>query len=346
MKMKTDNSTLFLMYHKFFCFYLPISRKASPKTVSTYKAALNQFRIYLSVANGIKFADMDFDCFSREKVYEFLVYLRDERSLSVNTLNNRLAAIRSFLEFCSDEDISLSSYLADVQKIHSFKGVKSSKVEYLTETQLKFLYTLPDIHTRIGRRNRFIMIFLYETGARVNELLSLKLCDIIPSDGRNILRITGKGSKTRYVPIMEDAQAHLDAYLDEFHKEKYPDSLLFYTTHQNKPTPMTAANVDRMLKKHASLAADVDHGFPKQLHAHMFRHSVAMAMYKKGIPLSYIKDFLGHESYETVQIYAYADSQTIADALSMIDHETKTAEENKMKWKGREDELLKYCGLK
>ena len=108
---------------------------------------------------------------------------------------------------------------------------------------------------------------------------------------------------------------------------------------------MTPANVDNMLKKYAALAKESDPLFPSHLHAHMFRHSIAMAMYKKGVPLSYIRDFLGHESIDTVRIYAYADSETIEEALKKVSHEGSDSEAQK-KWKGRENELLQYCCLK
>ncbi len=120
---------------------------------------------------------------------------------------------------------------------------------------------------------------------------------------------------------------------------------MFYTMHHGEQTQMTPANVDSMLKKYAASAKETDPLFPSHLHAHMFRHSIAMAMYKKGVPLSYIRDFLGHESIDTVRIYAYADSETIEDALRKVNHEESSSVPEK-KWKGRESELLQYCCLK
>lgn len=114
---------------------------------------------------------------------------------------------------------------------------------------------------------------------------------------------------------MKEAVNHLAAYLSEYHQASTANAFMFYTIHQGKQTQMTAANVDNMLKKYATLAKEYDPLFPSHLHAHMFRHSTAMAMYKKGVPLSYIRDFLGLENIDTVRIYAYADSETIEEAL-------------------------------
>ncbi len=343
---KNEKEMLFFkMLHDYFSVHLPVRAAASPKTTRTYKAALNQMRHYLAEEKGIPFTGIGFKCFSRETIYDFLIYMRDEKHASVNTLNNRLAAIRTFLQYCSDEDMELTALYVDAQKIRRFKGGKKPRVEYLTESQLKLIYSVPDIHTAIGRRNRFIMIFLYETGARIEELLNIRLADVLRTGGTPQLKITGKGRKVRHVPIMEDAARHLDAYISEYHRDSPADALLFYTMHQGEQTQMTPANVDSMLKKYASVAKETDPLFPASLHAHMFRHSIAMAMYKKGVPLSYIRDFLGHESIETVRIYAYADSETIENALKKVDHAESGSIPEK-KWKGKEDELLKYCCLK
>ncbi|MCD8015475.1 MAG: tyrosine-type recombinase/integrase, partial [Lachnospiraceae bacterium] len=171
------------------------------------------------------------------------------------------------------------------------------------------------------------------------------LSDILHPEGTTQLRIMGKGRKVRYVPLLKDVKAHLDAYIDEFHEDSSLDSFLFYTRHHGGKTQMTAANVDCMLKKYASVASKEDPSFPRMLHAHMFRHSIAMAMYKNGVPLPYIRDFLGHENLDTVRIYAYADSETIEEALKKVSHEQRGESSTEKKWKGNEDELLKYCGL-
>lgn len=345
MKKNEKEMLFFRMLHNYFSVHLPVRLAASPQTIRTYKAALNQMRLYLAEERGIPFTGMGFKCFSREMIYDFLIYMRDEKRASANTLNNRLAAIRTFLQYCSDEDMELTSLYVDAQNIRRFKGTKKPKVEYLTESQLKLIYSIPDVHTAIGRRNRFMMIFLYETGTRIDELLNIRLSDVIRTGGTPQLKITGKGRKVRYVPVMEDAIKHLDAYLSEYHQGSSENALMFYTIHQGEQTQMTPANVDRMLKKYAALAKDSDPLFPSYLHAHMFRHSIAMAMYKKGVPLSYIRDFLGHESIDTVRIYAYADSETIEEALKKVSHEENDSESQK-KWKGKESELLQYCCLK
>lgn len=191
------------------------------------------------------------------------------------------------------------------------------------------------------------MILAYETGARMQELLDLQITSIVHSDTSVRVRIHGKGNKTRYVPLLGSTVKHLNSYLSEFHKDSLKDTSLFFTIHDAKKTQMKPGTVDYFLKKYGKLLHQADPSFPTGLHAHMFRHSVAMAMYKKGIPISYIRDFLGHSSIETTAVYSYADEDTITKALESIDHigtSSETAIKHK-KWKGKEQYLLEYCGL-
>ena len=337
-----DKMMFYRMLREFLLDYLITQRNSSSKTVRAYKQSLNQFRIYLRDEKSIPFDKVDFDYFSKEQIYGFLVYLRDNKKCSVATLNLRLAAIKSFLRYCSGEDISCTAVYLSVSGIHKFKGEKKPCVEYLKPEQLKLIYSVPVSQIKMGRRDIFIMIFLYETGARIEEFLSLKLRDIMRTGKTSQIRIYGKGRKVRYIPLLKETVLHLDAYLCEFHPSSGDDDYLFYTVHKDIHTQMSSGNIDHLLKKYASIASVSDDTFPKELHAHMFRHSIAMAMYKKGVPLSYIKDFLGHASFDTVAIYAYADGETIADALRKVDHELVSQTK---KWKTHEKELLAFCGL-
>ncbi len=345
--MKRNEMYFYQLLRDFLADYLITKRNFSDKTARVYRQSLNLLRNYLREEKSISFDRMNFSCFSRSGIYEFLMWLKNTRKNSAQTLNLRLSAIKSFLKYCSEEDMELMPVYLDVASIHAFKGAKRLCVEYLTQEQLKLLFSLPDMTTRLGQRDRFFMIFAYETGARIQELLDLRLNCIIRSDASVRVRIHGKGNKTRYVPLLGSTLKHLDAYLASFHKGSSSDALLFYTIHDAQKTQMKAGTVDYFLKKHGKLAREADIAFPEGLHAHMFRHSIAMAMHKKGIPISYIRDFLGHSSIETTSIYSYSDEETITKALESVNlGETigKTAVKQK-NWKGKEQYLIEYCGL-
>ena len=325
--------------------YITHRRNFSDKTVRTYKQSLNIFRLYCRTVKGVPFSEMNFDCFSKQSVYDFLTWIRQEKGCVPQTQNLRLSAIKSFLRFCGEEDVELMPVFLDVSGIHKFKEQKKERFEYLTQPQLKLLFQMPDVGTSHGRRDRFLLIFTYETGARLEELLGIKIQDIVRSDGNVRVRLVGKGAKIRHIPLDEATVSHLEAYLKEFHPDRGQANYLFYTVHDGQHTRMKPGTVDYMMKKHGNHAHELDPSFPKGLHCHVLRHSIAMAMLKKGIPISYIRDFLGHSSIETTTIYSHADDEMISEALKSLDHETTPSAPKEKQWKGHEDYLLSFCGL-
>lgn len=333
---------------------LAVQRRCSPVTVRNYTDSLNRFRLYLRDERGVPFDRVDFGCFSRQVVYDFCVWLRDERALSPSTVNLRLSAIKSFLRYCGEEDPSLGCHYLEVRTIHRFKGRPEQRLEYLTPAQLAALFARPDTATRLGRRNQYIMIHAYETGCRNEELVGMTLGDVVRNDGNVQARIHGKGDKVRYVPFAEDAVPHLDAYLAEFHPDGRNGDPLFYTVHGGERTRMSQRTVNAFLARYAAELHAEDPSFPASVHCHVLRHSIGMAMFKAGIPLPYIQDFLGHASIQSTQIYAHADAESLREALEAVGHELlpdrepragSPARNGGKRWKGREQYLLEYCGL-
>ena len=331
--------------HLFLGEYLPHRRNFSDQTIRAYKQTFRLIKKYFEEEKNIGFTDLTFEILSKDNIYAFLLYLKNNKGLSVNTLNLRLSAIKSFFKFCSEEDIQYYSYYLKIKSIHQFRGTKKNAVEYLVPEQLRVVFSIPDTDLKTERRNQFMMIFLYETGMRVSEIINLKLSDIIRKESGITIRIKGKGSKIRYIPLLEDCVKYLDSYIDAFHVDSDNDEYLFYTIHASKKTKMSSGTVDAFLKRYAKKAHGTDESFPLNLHAHMFRHSVAMSMYKNGIPISYIKDFLGHADLSTTSVYSYADNETIKEALETVQKEIPSSVPKKKKWKGKEKELMKYCCL-
>ena len=345
--MKKNEMIFYQLLRNYLNDYLVTRRNFSAKTLRSYRQTFSLLRDYCREVKGIRFDQMDFSCFSRGYVYDFLAWLRDTRKNSVSTINLRLSAIKSFLKFCGEEEMELMPLYLDVSGIHAFRGAQKACVDYLTPKQLKLLFSLPDMTTRLGRRDRFFMILAYESGARMQELLDMRLCCILRSDTSVRLIVHGKGNKVRYVPLLKTTVKHLDAYLAEFHDGSSPEAFLFYTIHSGQQTQMKPGTTDYFLKKYGRIAHDTDSAFPQGLHSHMLRHSIAMCMYKNGIPISYIRDFLGHRCVTTTSIYSYADEETIARALASVEDEQVKGEAVVLqkKWEGKEQYLLQFCGL-
>ena len=275
--MKNEKDLRFFEYlRNFLTEYLLVQRNFSPKTARAYKQSLNLYRTFFNDVKKIHFKDMDFDCFSKDNVYDFLTWLKQERKSTPRTQNLRLSAIKSFLRYCGEEDAELMALYLSVASIHELKVQQKQRVEYLTPEQLKILFRIPDTGILKGRRDRFFLIFAYETGARLDELVNLRLASIVRTEGCVTVRILGKGSKLRYVPLDPATVAHLDVYLKEFHPNLDNDDYLFYTLHDGKHTQMKPGTVDYMMKKYGAKAHEIDNTIPAELHCHMLRHSMML----------------------------------------------------------------------
>jgi integrase/recombinase XerD len=345
--MKQDDS-FFKHVRGFLTVFLPKNKCCSHHTIKAYRDTINLFRQFMSEEKKISFTDISFDRINHEVIYEFLAWLQNTRSCEASTKNLRLAAMKSFFHYCALEDPVLMAIYMDIQKVQSQRVVRN-RVEYMSEMALKILLEQPNVTSRCGRRDRFLMILLYDTGARIQEVLDLRLKDIHLKDQIPCIYLTGKGNKTRAVPLMDKTIAHLQEYMKIFHPDGYlkNDQYLFYTLVKGLKGKMSEDNVSCFLKRYAGSAHQVCSEVPLRMHAHLFRHTRAMHLYQSGIPLSYIKDFLGHVSVNTTDIYASPDTSMMRAALEKIN---KGNDEQTSKvvpvWQGDEEMILKLCGLK
>jgi len=343
--MKTDDG-FFKHIRGFLTVYLPKNKCFSPHTVKAYRDTLNLFRKFLYEERGIAFTAISFDQINHEVVYAFLSWLQSARGCKASTKNHRLAVLKSFFHYCALEDSALMALYMDLQKIRSQRIVRN-RVDYLSETALKVLLKQPDPSTQFGMRDRFLMILLYDSGARIQELLDLQLRDLHLKDQTPCLYLTGKGKKTRAVPLMEKTIAHLNQYLKQFHPgaNSHNDHHLFYTRIKGQMGKMSPDNVACFLKRYAKMAHQVCPEVPLQMHAHLFRHTRAMHLYQAGIPLSYIKDFLGHVSVNTTGIYASTDISMMRVALEKISQGVDGHALEAPNWQHNEALIFKLCGL-
>ena len=291
---KLKDEKLFKLIRNYLLVYLPVQREASPHTVTDYRTVLSQYLSFAAEKNGIKLNAVTFDMFNRENVDAYLDHLTAGKKYSPATRNNRLAAIRAFVSYasaCYPEYMALESELSaiKVQKDDPF-----SKVDYMTENAVTALLNEPDAKTRIGLRDRTLMIFLYDSGARISEALGV-----------------------RTVPLMEKTVEHLRQYLCVFHKEESPTSAvtLFYVLHKGKKEPMNDETVRVRLQKYADSAREKCTEVPQNVHPHLWRHTRAMHLYQHGMDLALVSQWLGHANLSTSLVYAYADTEHKRDAI-------------------------------
>lgn len=340
---------LFVQIRNFLTVYLPEEKKYSENTVRSYRKALELLLDYVKDLKGIPLSSVTFSMIDRYVMSDFLDYLQNGRSCTAGTRNHRLHCIRAFYKYAAQEDITLVTFYEEIQKVKTAK-IKETLVPHMSESAIQSILKQPDTSTDLGKRDAFMLLFLYKTGARVQELVDVRLCDIKLSSTSCVL-LHGKGAKTRTIPLRNDVVVHLKNYLALFHPSEnlYSEQYLFYVSRNRKRKRMSEQNVRVLVSKYGSMAREVNKEVPEQVHPHLFRHSWAMVLYQNGVDLTLISQWLGHSQFETTLIYARADTEVKRKALEKAFPEESPVREfiDSERHQVDNDELLKrLTGLK
>lgn len=317
---------------KFFQSYLPGSRNVSGNTILSYR---DTFKILLTFMRDCKSTDPDkvsFKDLDHTTIEEFLAYLEDDLHCSASTRNQRLAALKSFFRFVQVERPDL---LAECQAILTIKNKKSPKpvIDYLTGEETELLFQQPDTTTQKGRRDLALLTLMYDSAARVQEICDLKV-SCISLKAPAVIRLYGKGRKTRTVPLDAPCVEIVRKYMEENHlnRSEMTNTPLFFNSRREK---LSRSGVGYILTKYVEQANENGGHISEKITPHCLRHSKAMHMVEAGINLIYIRDFLGHESIETTQVYAKATPEARRKAIEKM--ESRTASASMPDWNGSPD---------
>lgn len=209
------------------------------------------------------------------------------------------------------------NYRAEIYKVPLKKEASEKAVDYLSEDATKALLGMPDAGTKKGLRDQFLLVFLYDSAARVQEAADVKLKDI--HTGKTpVVILHGKGNKVRTVPLMGKTMEHFELYRKVFHPDEgiYSNRPLFYTTRGGFESNISESAIRKILGQYGKA---VKRAFPEiegSIHPHLLRHSRAMHLYQHGTDLTLISQWLGHANLETTLIYAYADTEHKRKAIA------------------------------
>ena len=350
MKNKGASEVFFKTVRMFIIEFMPHQRNLSDHSIQACKDSLNLLFDYIIGKREIPIKNITFDIFDDlEIIIGFLNWLESERHCCNSTINQRLSCIRSFFKYAAYKEVSLVATYNRMLTIPQRKVTESRTIEFMTEKALQTLLACPDTKTKIGLRDCFYMTLLYDAAARNCELLSLKIRNVNDSPKTPSITVDGKGNKKRCIPLMPKTMEIYRAYMREFHGNNYsPYDYLIYVRRNEQKLPMSDDNVAKFIKKHATRARELCDEMPPNIHPHMFRRTRAMHLYRSGMPLPLLSEFLGHEDPETTLIYAFADTEMKRKAIEKATANNSTMHDIMVEpiWKEDNDMIRKLYGLK
>lgn len=296
----------------FFADHLPRLRGLSPHTVHSYRDSLALLLRFVAAQRRRPVVKLDIEDLDSERVITFLLHLEDQRRNCPSTRNVRLAAIHAFFRYLAGRD---PEHLQHCQRVLGvpFKRTRSRPVEYLEYDEIHAVLANIDRSTWAGRRDYALLATMFNTGARVQELLDLR-----PGDLQLVkpfhARLVGKGRKERLCPLWPQTAQVLQALLAEHRTDPQSCERLF---RNRRGEPLTRFGVRYLLAKHCDGARTATPTLgAKRLHPHSMRHSTAVHLLKSGVDLVTISHWLGHASVDTTNRYASVDLDMKREAIS------------------------------
>ena len=300
------------LLQRFFADRLIQQQNASPRTVASYR---DTFRLLLSYAEReigkppAKLALSDFDA---SLVLNFLAHLETERRNSVRSRNARLAAVRAFANYVA---LQCPPALQLAQQILAIpmKRFERALLGYLSRDEVQAVLAAPDVTTWCGRRDRVMFALFYNTGARVSEMIGIRVADVTLAATSSV-RLQGKGRKQRTVPLWKETAVEIRHWLK--YADLRPDQPIVPT---RKGLPMTRTNVaDRLTLAITAASKQCPQIAGRKISPHTWRHTTAMHLLQAGVDITVIALWLGHESPVTTHGYVQADLAMKERALATI----------------------------
>lgn len=337
--MKVKDTQFYAVVSSFLDIYLEKNRNCSPNTIKSYETALTLYFVFLETVKAMPRQRISWNFFTRQNIQEFMDWLETERNCGRQTQLQRLAAIRSFVRYGGIVDLRVISVQADVEKIR-YRKPAPALVAYLSKEELSVFLAQPNCKKRTGSRDMVFLVLMYDTAARCQEMLDLRIQDLMLSRTSPCVYLTGKGNKTRVVPILPKTAEHLRSYLKKFHPAdtRKRDDYVFYA-YGGPQRPMSPDTVAAFVKKYGKSARQSCPSIPERVHPHMLRHTRAMHLYQNGVPLAMVSEFLGHAQIETTRIYAHADTEMKRKAIQQATNNSINTIPDAI-WNAEDEEMM------
>jgi len=297
----------------FFTKYLPNEIGASHNTIQSYRDTFLLFSKFIRKEREISLEELTINKINQTLVVDFLNWIQKERNCINSTRNQRLAALHSFFKYLQYQRLDYLNVWQEILSI-KFKKTPIPSVNYLSLEGIRLVLEQPNLNTSRGRRDLALISLLYDTGARVQEIIDLTPSSIRWEKPSNVT-LNGKGNKNRTVSLMDAEKENLLIYLKENNLLK-PSSNMYPLFHNSRKVKLTRAGVNSILAKYFKKAYEKNPAIlPKHISCHSLRHSKAMHLLEHGANLFHIRDFLGHVHLSTTERYAKTNSKQKREAI-------------------------------
>lgn len=331
----------FCRTHDFLHVYIPKVKAGSRNTFATYKQGIRAFRAYVNGVKGIPSNKYRFEDCTYDFLLDYRKHLHDMDGLKETTVNNRLAVIKSYVEYASARDVSLQQLLLAVSQVPYYSTPKVRQPVIDDVDALAAILGMPP-NTKKGLRDKAIMSTLYDSAMRVDELVSLSVGSVCMDHEDVLIRIHGKGNKERTVVLDEKTSALVRQYAVEFHPTMEVSSPFFYTVVGGRRKHMTTRNVQKLIKKYSDKAR-ADFNIPESVSPHTFRRTRGTLLYRDGVDIEAIAVLLGHSDTKTTR--DHYTSPSLQQLREIANRRNEAIPDAEQLWPDDEDEMSRILGL-
>lgn len=296
---------------RFLLEHLVQERNLSPNTQSGYRDTLLLLLPFVAKAEKVSIDQLNVEDFTADRIRAFLKHLHTERHVSDATRNQRLVAIHSLVRFIGENRPEHLAWCAQIRAI-PFKRTAHRRLPYLDKSEVDALLAVPDRRTPQGARDHALLLFLFNSGARAEEVAHLSIGDL--TFGRApAVKLLGKGNKSRACPLWRET---LQA-LQPLTRDRPAHARVFLNRRQE---PLTRSGIYKLVERTARRARSAQPSIQtKRIGPHCLRHACATHLLRQGVDINTIRGWLGHVSLDTTHIYAEVDLQMKANALEKCD---------------------------
>lgn len=300
---------------RYFMSYMMKQHNYGPNTISSYRDTFRLLLLFMAQSDK-DISKRAVDEIDYDKVLEFLTWLSDIRGNGVSTKNIRLAHIKSFFRYLMMTSPEYSELCSKILGIPFGKEDKKPPA-CMSPDAIREMLASVDSSSDEGLRHLAILALMYDSACRVQELIAMNVKDFQPGQGCRIY-VHGKGNKYRSIPLLKETEKIISKYIKHFHLT--PDSPLFCNRNGER---LTRQGIRYIIRKYASAANESLPGIiDGSVYPHRMRHSKATHLVDNGVNIYNVRDFLGHESVVTTQVYLTTNPEVTRKAIELVSEKT------------------------